>query len=91
MQKALSGQTTHENKLIIPIFNNLQDINLLASQINDQHQITALQWGFLLRGHGLTCWGKNLDEARRHLETLDYLFECKRLLSNCLLSNQTIA
>jgi methylthioribulose-1-phosphate dehydratase len=80
MQKALSGQTTHENKLTIPIFDNTQDINLLAMHIAEQHRINALQWGFLLRGHGLTCWGNTLAEARRHLETLDFLFECKRLL-----------
>lgn len=89
MQKALSNQTTHENKLTIPIFDNSQDINSLAKHIAHQHHISALQWGFLLRGHGLTCWGESLAEARRHLETLDFLFECKRLLLNSTLSHHT--
>jgi len=36
-----------------------------------------LNYGFLLRGHGLTCWGRDVAEARRHLEGLEFLFECE--------------
>ncbi|MGX5147423.1 class II aldolase/adducin family protein, partial [Enterobacter hormaechei] len=34
----------------------------------------------LLRGHGLTCWGRDVAEARRHLEGLEFLFECEMRL-----------
>jgi methylthioribulose-1-phosphate dehydratase len=34
-----------------------------------------LTHGFLLRRHGLYAWGKDLDEARRHLEIFEFLFE----------------
>lgn len=27
------------------------------------------------RGHGLYTWGRDLDEARRHVEILEFLFE----------------
>ena len=32
--------------------------------------------GFLIAGHGLYAWGRNIDEARRHVEGLEFLFEC---------------
>jgi methylthioribulose-1-phosphate dehydratase len=31
--------------------------------------------GFLIRRHGLYTWGQDLAEAKRHLETLEFLFE----------------
>jgi len=30
---------------------------------------------FLLRRHGLYTWGRDLSEAVRHVEILEYLFE----------------
>lgn len=77
MQKSLSGQTTHLDTLPIAIFENTQDIDMLAEYIEQYAQQHPLQYGFLLRGHGLTCWGKDVNEARRHLEGLEFLFECE--------------
>jgi methylthioribulose-1-phosphate dehydratase len=31
--------------------------------------------GFLLSGHGLYTWGSSLEEARRHIEIYEFLFE----------------
>jgi methylthioribulose-1-phosphate dehydratase len=31
--------------------------------------------GFLLREHGLYTWGQSLQEAKRHVEILDFLLE----------------
>jgi methylthioribulose-1-phosphate dehydratase len=31
--------------------------------------------GFLIRGHGLYTWGRDVAEAKRHLEILEFLFE----------------
>jgi methylthioribulose-1-phosphate dehydratase len=31
--------------------------------------------GFLIRRHGLYTWGRDLDEAKRHVEILEFLFE----------------
>ncbi|MBD3743662.1 class II aldolase/adducin family protein [Klebsiella pneumoniae] len=44
------------------------DIDALAARIADYAQTRPLRYGFLLRGHGLTCWGKDIQEARRQLE-----------------------
>ncbi|ROP59272.1 methylthioribulose-1-phosphate dehydratase [Enterobacter sp. BIGb0383] len=77
MQKSLSGQTSHLDTLNIPLFDNDQDIDALARRIEDRAQTHPLDYGFLLRGHGLTCWGRSVAEARRHLEGLEFLFECE--------------
>ncbi len=80
MQKSLSGQTTHLDTVAVPVFDNDQDIDALASRIAHYAQERTLNYGFLLRGHGLTCWGRDVAEARRHLEGLEFLFECEMRL-----------
>ena len=77
MQKSLSGQTSHLDTVSIPLFDNDQDIPALARRIELYARQTPLSYGFLLRGHGLTCWGRSVAEARRHLEGLEFLFECE--------------
>lgn len=77
MQKTLRGQTTHLDQVVIPIFDNSQDIPALVQKIAASAEKTPLQYGFLLRGHGLTCWGNDVAEARRHLEGLEFLFQCE--------------
>mgnify|MGYP001594017092 FL=1 len=77
MQKTLSGQTSHLDTVPIAVFDNDQDIAALAERIEHWSATHPLKYGFLLRGHGLTCWGKDVSEARRHLEGLEFLFECE--------------
>jgi len=85
MQKTLQGQTTHEATVTIPIFENSQDIAALAVEVAQYHQQQGLHYGLLVRGHGLYCWGNSVQEARRHLEGLEFLFACelqRRLLED---------
>lgn len=77
MQKTLTGQQTHLDTVHIAIFDNDQDIDALAQRIAHYAEQAPLKYGFLLRGHGLTCWGKDVAEARRQLEGLEFLFECE--------------
>jgi len=37
-------------------------------------------FGFLLRGHGLYTWGRDLTHACRHAEAFDFLFACEMQL-----------
>ncbi|MEM9586086.1 MAG: methylthioribulose 1-phosphate dehydratase [Planctomycetota bacterium] len=81
MLKGLEGITTHEHSQRIPIFENTQDIPKLAQQLQHCFSMAdspeqALGHGFLIRGHGLYTWGKDLFTARRHIEILEFLFEC---------------
>ena len=77
MQKALSGFTSHLETLSIPIFNNDQDIDHLSLLVSDHHLHTPIEHGVLIRGHGLYAVGRNIDEVRRHLEVLEFLFSCE--------------
>ncbi|WP_049854392.1 methylthioribulose 1-phosphate dehydratase [Dickeya fangzhongdai] len=77
MQKSLSGQRTHLDQVAIPIFDNEQDIPALAQRVAARHEAAPLRYGFLVRGHGLYCWGNDVKEARRHLEGLEFLFQCE--------------
>ncbi len=67
----------HLDTVPIAIFDNAQDIDALARHIEHYAQERPLNYGFLLRGHGLTCWGRDVAEARRHLEGWKFLFECE--------------
>ena len=86
MLKGLSGITTHEAEAVIEIYPNTQDIASLASVIESRlaDAVNPLRHGFLMAGHGLYTWGKNLAAARRQIEALEFLFEVvtqKRLLT----------
>lgn len=77
MQKSLSGNHTHDASIHIAILDNAQDMQALAAELSQRWQPEALQWGFLVRGHGLYTWGHDMNEARRHLEGLEFLFACE--------------
>ena len=60
----------------MPIFPNTQDMNVLARQVEAKLDEGPL-WGYLINGHGLYAWGRDMMEARRHLEAFDFLINCE--------------
>ena len=78
MLKGLEGVKTHEHREWIEVFDNTQDIPRLAEEVAAHLRDPNRRWkhGFLIRQHGLYTWGRNLFEARRHVEILEFLFEC---------------
>ena len=74
MLKALRGFQTHEAHLDIRVFDNDQDMNALAIRVATALRNAPSTWGFVLSGHGLYAWGKDVQETLRHLDTFDYLF-----------------
>jgi len=78
MLKGLAGVTTHQHTWRMEIFDNTQDIPLLADQVRRRLQDPAqpLTHGYLIRKHGLYTWGVDLAEARRHIEIIEFLLEC---------------
>ncbi|HMP60662.1 MAG TPA: class II aldolase/adducin family protein [Gemmatales bacterium] len=40
----------------------------------------ALRFGFFLKRHGLYAWGRDPNEARRHVETIEHLLDLKARL-----------
>ena len=81
MLKGLEGIGTHDTFEEVPIFANSQDMRELSQRIAARlaHADFNLPrqpfHGFLLSGHGLYTWGKDLAEARRHIEIFEFLFE----------------
>ncbi|MFN0069029.1 MAG: methylthioribulose 1-phosphate dehydratase [Limisphaerales bacterium] len=77
MLKGLAGITTHAAAARLAVFPNTQDIPDLAARLERRLAAgdPALRHGFLLAGHGLYTWGRDLAEARRHVEVLEFLLE----------------
>ena len=75
MLKGLAGVATHDTRVSIPIVDNTQDMRALAGIVAARFGENAPGYAFLVRGHGLYTWGRDLDEARRHVEILEFLFE----------------
>lgn len=77
MQKAITGVNSHEQSLPLAIFDNTQDIPALAQQVKHCWQAKPLNFGLLVRGHGLYVWGYSLEQAKRHLEGWEFLINCE--------------
>ncbi len=76
--KGLSGIDTHEAEVSLPVFPNSQDMQALSTRVEQSLSRERSCYGFLLAGHGLYAWGKDLPEAKRHLEVFEYLLQCQR-------------
>lgn len=74
--KAFAGNDTHEAAIDVPVFANTQDMPTLAAQVDALLDRQCL-WGYLIDGHGLYAWGRDMAQARRHLEAFEFLFECE--------------
>ncbi|PPU94951.1 methylthioribulose 1-phosphate dehydratase [Xanthomonas albilineans] len=74
--KALHGNQTHETAVDLPVFANTQDMTVLAAQVDALLDRNAL-WGYLIDGHGLYAWGRDMAEARRHLDAFEFLLHCE--------------
>jgi methylthioribulose-1-phosphate dehydratase len=74
IQKGFAGQTTHEAEIFIPIFENTQNMVEFSQWMIDRKEEIQVPC-FVIRNHGAYAWGNNLFEAKRHLETLEYLME----------------
>jgi methylthioribulose-1-phosphate dehydratase len=77
MLKGLGGVRTHEHREWLPIIGNSQDMRELAATIHAVLTENPNSHGFLLHKHGLYSWGKDLREARRHIEILEFLLEAR--------------
>ena len=75
MLKGLRDVHTHEHRETLPILENSQDIAQLAEQVQVLLHRDPDIHGFLLRRHGLYTWGRDLAEAKRHVEILEFLLE----------------
>lgn len=86
LQKAITGYTTHDSTLEVPVFANSQDMADIEARVDAWLDAGQPLHAYLIDGHGLYTWGRSMAEAKRHLEALEFLLACeldlKRLGSN---------
>lgn len=78
--KALHGITTHESAIAIPIFENSQDIAALSEEVLKHMDRHGDIHGYIIAHHGFYTWGNSVDEALRHVEALEFLFNLEARL-----------
>ncbi|MCC6998981.1 MAG: methylthioribulose 1-phosphate dehydratase [Deltaproteobacteria bacterium] len=74
MAKGLRGVTTHQARVRLPVVGNDQDTTRLAASVG---AVLGDAPGYLIAGHGLYTWGRDVAEAARHVEALEFLLECE--------------
>ena len=77
LQKAIAGQTTHDAELSIPVFPNTQHMPELVAQVEAWLDSGRPLHAYLINGHGIYTWGRDMAETRRHLEALEFLLACE--------------
>ena len=75
MLKGLEGVNPHEHREWFPILENSQDMSTLADSIGETLGKHKDAHAFLLHRHGLYSWGRNLAQAKRHIEIIEFLLE----------------
>lgn len=75
MQKGIAGCTNAEQALQLVILDNAPQIPQLAAQL--RQRAGELQSAVLVRGHGLYVWGDTLEQAKRQLESWEFLIACE--------------
>ena len=75
MLKGLDGVPSHAHRERLPIIENTQDWAAAVPQVERLLRDHPEAHGFLIRRHGLYTWGRDLPEAKRHVEILEFLLE----------------
>ena len=74
--KAFRGNETHDTTLDLPVLPNSQHMPTLAAQVETLLDAGPM-WGYLIDGHGLYAWGRDMADARRHLDAFEFLLGCE--------------
>ncbi len=77
LQKAITGYTTHESALDLPVFANTQDMDVLVHDVDAWLDAGKALSGYLIDGHGIYTWGRSMQETRRHLDAFEFLLACE--------------
>lgn len=77
LQKAITGYDTHESVLEIPVFPNTQHMPELVARVDAWLDGGKPLHAYLIDGHGIYTWGRDMPETQRHLEALEFLLACE--------------
>jgi methylthioribulose-1-phosphate dehydratase len=75
--KAIAGHTTHETFIDVPVFPNTQHMPELVERVDRWIQADKPLYGYLIEGHGIYTWGRDMAEAERHIEAFEHLLACE--------------
>ncbi|MGH8212728.1 MAG: methylthioribulose 1-phosphate dehydratase [Rhodanobacteraceae bacterium] len=75
--KAFTGYATHDATLEVPVFPNSQDMPNLMARVDGWLDADRPLHAYLIDGHGVYTWGRGMDEAKRHLEALEFMLACE--------------
>jgi methylthioribulose-1-phosphate dehydratase len=73
MLKALPGILTHETEVTLPIIDNSQDMAVIDAGIAPRLLAPGAVPAYLIRGHGLYGWGRDMAEAERVIEAVEWM------------------
>lgn len=76
LQKAFTGIKSHHSTVCLPIIANSQDMQVLCQSARPFFEQSDF-WGYLIAGHGIYIWGKDMLEARRHLDAFEFLLNAE--------------
>lgn len=77
LQKAIAGHTSHEQAIDLPVFPNTQHMPELVAKVDAWIKSGKALYGYLIEGHGLYTWGRDMAEAERHVEAFEFLLACE--------------
>lgn len=76
LAKAFPGVTTHAVDVMLPIVENSQDMRDIEAAIAPFLAVDTPP-AYLIRGHGLYGWGRDIAEAERVIEAAEWLAACE--------------
>ena len=77
LQKAIAEHTSHEQAIDLPVFANTQHMPELVQKVDAWLKSDRRLYGYLIEGHGLYTWGRDMAEAERHVEAFEFLLACE--------------
>ena len=76
--KAFPGLATHDAGVAVPVFDNDQDITRLQSAVEARWAaLDVIPPGYLIRGHGVYVWARDMEASLARLEALEFMLECE--------------
>ena len=70
------GFASHEGDVVLPVYENDQDIGRLAASI-EPFLVREPPIGYCIAGHGVYAWGTSVEHAYWRYEALEFLLACE--------------
>ncbi|WP_119395415.1 methylthioribulose 1-phosphate dehydratase [Salinibius halmophilus] len=75
--KAFPHISSHEQSLLLPIFENSQTMADIAQAFANWRLAHPECCAYIIRGHGIYTWATDVDTCVRQIEALEFLLECE--------------